>query len=243
MQRTHVGLCSSFPLSLNGPKSLPRVPRGGEGDQGGEGSPPRPISKPPTNPPSTPCPDSLQNAILLPDSFGPTPHNPHNPGPRRHNQPSMYPPHLPSLSPDRIPSPWCGAAHPEATRRVERGWVPSPSLRNTRLHPRKSDFSISFPLQASFNQNSYEFNQSSIKVQSSSINLQSTSTNLQSTSINLQSNPSSSQRSRQGLPPKRPSVSQRPTPVPLGRGPSPPNPTLPTLPLCEIVPYNSGCGY
>ncbi len=30
--------CPSFPLSLKGPKSLPRVPRGGEGDQGGEGS-------------------------------------------------------------------------------------------------------------------------------------------------------------------------------------------------------------
>ena len=39
MRSTHVALCSSLPLSLKGPKSLPRVPRGGEGDQGGEGSP------------------------------------------------------------------------------------------------------------------------------------------------------------------------------------------------------------
>ena len=31
-------LCFFLPLSLKGPKSLPRVPRGGEGDQGGEGS-------------------------------------------------------------------------------------------------------------------------------------------------------------------------------------------------------------
>ena len=34
--------CFSFPLSLKGPESLPRVPRGGKGDQGGEGSLPIP---------------------------------------------------------------------------------------------------------------------------------------------------------------------------------------------------------
>ena len=43
-RRRRMRLCLFLPLSLTGPKSLPRVPRGGKGDQGGEGSlpPPRP---------------------------------------------------------------------------------------------------------------------------------------------------------------------------------------------------------
>ena len=44
-QGAGASLCSSLPLSLKGPKSLPRVPRGGEGDQGGEGSLPAPAPR------------------------------------------------------------------------------------------------------------------------------------------------------------------------------------------------------
>ena len=146
---------------------------------------------------------------------------PSQPGPRRHNQPPMHPLLSPSSNP--TPSPWCGAAHPEATRRacpeslegVDRTKWGRDSVRPERSRRVDRTEWGGFPLQASFNQNSYEFNQRSINVQSNSIDFNQPSITFNQPSI------------KPPTPPQSPST-RRLAPDPASPGPAP-LPTKSTL--------------
>ena len=148
----------------------------------------------------------------------------------------MYPPQPPSLpSPPRSPIP------PEQPPLSPQIPTP-PGLRPTR-------FSSRLPIQASFNQTSYAFNQPSIEFNQPSIKFnrpQSTFDQPQSTFNQPHpSSPKNRESSEAG-----PCGGHLPLLIPLpgatcGPPPNPPSrkdSSLTALSLCEIVPYNSGCG-
>ena len=119
-------------------------------------------------------PPPLQNAILLPDSFGPTPHNPINRP--QETKPTLHvPPAAPPLS--FIGNP---------TGLLPRGVGPLTLRSRESLEGSSGGGAGSLGIFPS-RRHSIKLATSSINVQSSSINLQSSSTNHQSTSINVQS--------------------------------------------------------